>query len=60
MFLTSRLFTIDTQENFVSVNFLHITIFYIEKKCDYHQNQVQNKTVPAEQTLVGMIFFVII
>ncbi|CAF2318525.1 unnamed protein product [Rotaria sp. Silwood2] len=26
-----------------------------EKKCDYHQNQVQNASNPAEQTLVGMI-----
>ncbi|CAF0730792.1 unnamed protein product [Rotaria sp. Silwood1] len=26
-----------------------------EKKCDYHQNQVQNASIAAEQTLVGMI-----
>ena len=30
---------------------------YIDKQCDYHQNQVQNKTNPAEKTLIGMINF---
>ncbi|CAF1227967.1 unnamed protein product [Rotaria magnacalcarata] len=26
-----------------------------ETRCDFHQNQVQNASLPAEQTLVGMI-----
>ncbi|CAF3577461.1 unnamed protein product [Rotaria sordida] len=26
-----------------------------EKICDYHQNQIQNASVPAERTLLGMI-----
>lgn len=37
-----------------------ILSFYIETKCDYHQNQVQNTSSTAEQTLIGMILFIII
>jgi hypothetical protein len=61
-FLTTVLFTTDKKENVDSVHGIHITILYIyiEKKCDYHQNQVRNQTIPTEQTLVGRISFITI
>ena len=34
--------------------------FYLENKCDYHQNQVQNPKIIAEQTYVGKLSFIIL
>jgi hypothetical protein len=42
---------------YCSVFIMFITLFYIENQCFYHQTHVHNSSSPAEQTLVGMIYF---